>query len=49
LNNAVSVNLNGYALNSTEKNSEATDCFTKAIDIQSSKSGKAESCLYIVN
>lgn len=49
MNNAVSINLDGYALNSPEKNSEAMDCFTKALDIQSSKSGKAESCLYIVN
>jgi hypothetical protein len=32
LNNAASVNLDGYALNSPGKNSEAMDCFTKAID-----------------
>jgi hypothetical protein len=35
LNNAVSVNLDGYALNPAGKNSEARNCFTRAIDTQS--------------
>ena len=35
MNNAASVNLDGYALNSPGKNSEVRDCFTKAIDTQS--------------